>query len=209
MVSVIANTNNSIHYLSFVCWQKWLQVLLFNSNKVANFNLLTTDTSSLFLTSPVVHQICFWELMHDSNYTRMLRAILNKSWRQHPTKQQLYCHLPPITKLDEPDMRNSAGEVGTNLWETYSCGPPHIGVQRQDNQREPTYNSSVPIQDVSLKSYCKWWTVEKGGGRGSGRSVLMGQHDDDDDDDDGDRYIFLTMVLMQLSLIIIPKKMFC
>ena len=32
------------------------------------------------------------------NYTRMLRAILNKSWRQHPTKQQLYSHLPPITK---------------------------------------------------------------------------------------------------------------
>ena len=34
----------------------------------------------------------------DSNYTRMLRAILNKSWRQHPTKQQLYSHLPPIRK---------------------------------------------------------------------------------------------------------------
>ena len=34
----------------------------------------------------------------DSNYTRMLRAILNKSWRQHPTKPQLYGHLPPITK---------------------------------------------------------------------------------------------------------------
>ena len=33
----------------------------------------------------------------DSNYTRMLRAILNKSWRQHPTKQQLYGHLPSIT----------------------------------------------------------------------------------------------------------------
>ena len=30
--------------------------------------------------------------------TRMLWAILNKSWRQHPTKQQLYRHLPPITK---------------------------------------------------------------------------------------------------------------
>ena len=26
----------------------------------------------------------------DDNFTRMLRAILNKSWRQHPTKQQLY-----------------------------------------------------------------------------------------------------------------------
>ena len=34
----------------------------------------------------------------DGNYTRMLQAILNKNWRQHPTKQQLYGHLPPITK---------------------------------------------------------------------------------------------------------------
>ena len=34
----------------------------------------------------------------DGNYTRMLRAILNKSWRQHPTKHQLYGHLPPIMK---------------------------------------------------------------------------------------------------------------
>ena len=34
----------------------------------------------------------------DSNYIRMLRAILNKSWRQHPTRHQLYGHLPPITK---------------------------------------------------------------------------------------------------------------
>ena len=33
-----------------------------------------------------------------NNYTRILRAILNKSWRQHPTKQQLYGHLPLITK---------------------------------------------------------------------------------------------------------------
>ena len=28
----------------------------------------------------------------------MLRTILNMSWRQHLTKQQLYGHLPPITK---------------------------------------------------------------------------------------------------------------
>ena len=31
------------------------------------------------------------------NYTRMLRAILNKSWWQYPTRHQLYGHLPPIT----------------------------------------------------------------------------------------------------------------
>ena len=34
----------------------------------------------------------------DGNYTRMLRAILNKSWQQHPTRRQLYGHLPPVTK---------------------------------------------------------------------------------------------------------------
>ena len=31
----------------------------------------------------------------DRNYTRMLRAALNKSWRQHPTRHQLYGHLFP------------------------------------------------------------------------------------------------------------------
>ena len=34
----------------------------------------------------------------DGNYTRMLRAVLSKFWRQHPAKQQLYGHLLPIMK---------------------------------------------------------------------------------------------------------------
>ena len=34
----------------------------------------------------------------DGNCTRMLRAVLNKSWKQHPTKQQLYSYLLPISK---------------------------------------------------------------------------------------------------------------
>ena len=34
----------------------------------------------------------------DGNYTRMLRAMLNKSWWQHRTRHQLYGHLPPIMK---------------------------------------------------------------------------------------------------------------
>ena len=34
----------------------------------------------------------------DGNYTRMLRAILNKSWQQHSTRHQLYSHLPLIMK---------------------------------------------------------------------------------------------------------------
>ena len=42
-------------------------------------------------------------------YTRMLRAILNKSWRQHPTKHQLYGHLPPITKTIQVRRTRHAG----------------------------------------------------------------------------------------------------
>ena len=45
----------------------------------------------------------------DGNYTRMLRAILNKSWRQHPTRHQLYGHLPPITKTTQVRRARHAG----------------------------------------------------------------------------------------------------
>ena len=45
----------------------------------------------------------------DGNYTRTLRAILNKSWRQHPTKQQLYGHLPPNTKTIQIRWTRHAG----------------------------------------------------------------------------------------------------
>ena len=44
-----------------------------------------------------------------SNYTRMLRAILNKSWRQHPTRHQLYGYLPPITKTIQVRRARHAG----------------------------------------------------------------------------------------------------
>ena len=45
----------------------------------------------------------------DCNYTRVLRAILNKSWRQYPTKHQLYSHLPPITKTIKARRTRHAG----------------------------------------------------------------------------------------------------
>ena len=53
--------------------------------------------------------------------------------------------------------------------------------KRQDDQLEPTYSSSVPIQDVAPKTCRKQWTIEKGGEKKSGISVLMARHDDDDE----------------------------
>ena len=56
-----------------------------------------------------------------------------------------------------------------------------MDMQRQDDQFEPTYSSSVPIQDVTLRICGKQWTIGRRGERGSGISMLIVQHDDDDD----------------------------
>ena len=45
----------------------------------------------------------------DGNYTRMLCAILNRSWRQQPTRHQLYGHLPPIMKTIQVRRARHAG----------------------------------------------------------------------------------------------------
>ena len=50
----------------------------------------------------------------DGKYTRMLREILNKSWRQHLTKHQLYGHLPPITKSIQVRRTRHAGHCWRN-----------------------------------------------------------------------------------------------
>ena len=53
----------------------------------------------------------------DSNNTTMLRAVMNESEWQHPTKQQLYGHLPPITKTTQVRRTRHEGpswEVRTN-----------------------------------------------------------------------------------------------
>ena len=56
----------------------------------------------------------------DSNYTRMLRAILNKSLRQHPIKQHLYLHLPPITKTIKIRRTRHAGHCWRSMDELIS-----------------------------------------------------------------------------------------
>ena len=62
----------------------------------------------------------------------------------------------------------------------YSCGPPHMDVQKQDDQHEPTYSNYVGTQDVTLKTCRRRWMIGRSGERGSGISVLAARHDDDD-----------------------------
>ena len=56
----------------------------------------------------------------------------------------------------------------TNSNVTYSCGPLHMDEQRQNVQLEPTYNSSVLIQNVVWKTYRERWTRERVAGEGHG-----------------------------------------
>ena len=117
-------------------------------------------------------------------WRKSLAAITQESSEQYwtspggctPTMQQLYGHLPPITKTIKVRRTRHAG----NCWRSrdeitvmYSCGPLHMDGQKQSDQLEPTYNSSLSIQDVALKTCRKQWTIEKGGWKGSGIFVLL------------------------------------
>ena len=46
----------------------------------------------------------------DGNCTRMRWAVLNKSWRQHPIKQQLYGYLLPISKAIQTRQARHMGQ---------------------------------------------------------------------------------------------------
>ena len=56
-----------------------------------------------------------WNHLHTFAYKWLILIVqycsqhLNKSWRQHPTKQQLYGHQPPITKTIKVRQTRHAG----------------------------------------------------------------------------------------------------
>ena len=78
-------------------------------------NLTNKMKRSFFVVSILLYGCTTWTLTKrlekklDGNYTRMLRAIFNKSWQQHPTKHQLYGHLPLITKTIQARRTRYAG----------------------------------------------------------------------------------------------------
>ena len=137
-----------------------------------------------------------------SSYTRMLRAILKKSWQQQHTRHQLYGHLPLITKTIQVRRTRHAGHSRKSRDELISdvlLWTPTYGREKEgrpartyiQQQCEDTGCSPEDLPEAmndKEKSYiyiyiyiyiCMCVCV-----RGSGISLLAARHDDDDDDDD-------------------------
>ena len=98
-----------------------------NSLSVTGKSDLTDKMKRNFFQAAVVSILLYgcttWTLTKcmekklDGNYTRMLRAILNNTWIQHPKKSgctATYHTLRKPSKLNEADMQDIAGEVGMN-----------------------------------------------------------------------------------------------
>ena len=102
----------------------------------------------------------------DGNYTRMLRAILNKSWRQHPTRHQLYSHLPPITKTIKVRRTRHAGHCWRSrdelindvlLW-TPTYGRAKAGRPARTYIQQLCEDTGCSLEDLpeALKGWQKW-----------------------------------------------------
>ena len=151
------------------------------------------------VTSILLYGCTTWTLTKrleklDGNYTRMLRAILNKSWQQHPTRHQLYGHLPPITKTIQVRRTRHAGHCWRSrdvlLWipthgrakagrpartyiqqlcEDTGCCPEDL--PRAMNDREEWRERVRDIRATSAIWWWWWWS-QSGSGSNDNEGVL-------------------------------------
>ena len=121
----------------------------------------------------------FMEKKLDGNYIKILRAILNKSWWQHPTKHQLYGHLPPITKTIKVRRTRLEGHCWRSRDELISdvllWTPSHGRAKAGWPAR--TYIQQR-IRDVALRTWQKRWRIGRRGKNGSRISVLVARQDE-------------------------------
>ena len=98
----------------FICWLKFVQVFWPRVFFCFYLNPLP-ENFGIAVVSILLYGCTTWTLTKrleeklDGNYIRMLRAILNQSWWQHPTRHQLYGRLPPITKTIQVRRTRHAG----------------------------------------------------------------------------------------------------
>ena len=138
----------------------------------------------------------------DGNYTRMLRAILNKSWQQHPTRHQLYGHLPPITKTIQVRRTRYAGHCWRSRDELIRDVLLWIPTHGRAKAGRP---ARTYIQQLCEDTGCcpeDLPRAMRSGERGSGISALPARYDDDDD---SNQWTNETRIYKYISLILLSK----
>ena len=142
--------------------------------QAAVMSILLYGCTTLMLTKHMEKKL-------ERNYTRMLQAILNKSWRQHSTKQQLYSHLPLIIKIIKTRQTRHAGHCWRSrdelisdvlLW-TPSHGRAKTGRPAQTYIQQLCADTECSLEDMSeaMENKEGWW------------ERVRDIHTDDDDDD--------------------------
>ena len=85
---------------------------------------------------------------------KMVKTDACKSWKQHPTKEQLYGYLTPITKSIQKRRTRHEGHywrLKDVLFVTFPHGPLHMDVPMLSDQ-EHTDNRSQKTHDIVWKT---------------------------------------------------------
>ena len=131
----------------------------------------------------------------DANYERILRAILNKSRKQHPSKQQRYGHQPHITKTSQIRRTRHARYCWRSKDELIKIFPWNPSYGRAGvGQPARTYlqqlcthtGCSLEALPEAMDDWDEWRESERERmrererERESGKSVKEARHDNDD-----------------------------
>ena len=166
-LSIYLNQFLSIYLCGFIsCYINYLKLFTTIYLNYCNLSIyLTWSRISFFLSFFLWGFIPIKKL--DGNYTRMLRAILNKSWRQHSTKHQLYGHLPPITKSIQVRRARHAGHCWRSrdelisdvlLW-TPTHGRAKAGRPARTYIEQLSEDTGCSPEDLpeAMNDREKWW----------------------------------------------------
>ena len=117
----------------------------------------------------------------DGNYTRMLQSVMNKSWRQHPTRYQQYSHLSPITKTIQVRWTRHAGHCWRSKDKLISdvlLWTPAYGRAKAGRPARKYIQQLCEDTGWALKTSQRRRIKGRSGESGSGISVLAARHDD-------------------------------
>ena len=154
--SYIASTDNDIKINIGKAWSA-----LTNMNAIWKSNLpdgLKREFFRSTVETVLLYGSTTWTLTKklektlDGTYTRMLRAVLNVSWKYHPTRARLYGPLPPISHTIRERRVTFAGHCWRSKEELVSdliLWEPRHGKARRGRPRK-TYINQL-LEDTQLQ----------------------------------------------------------